>query len=132
MPIQKIFLLPFLLLCACSSPQLIRISDYYPVESGLIHWGDKNSKHMRHHPKYAEVKGLSKEGPPQYSEWLNFYVFGLVPSKKTISVSDVCAGKSFRQAYVSNGLWQGTLTLLTVGLYSPRTIEVWCGPIDPT
>lgn len=65
----------------------------------------QSNEAFRHHPIFADIKELSLEGP----------------------ANEVCGTAPFRQAYVSNNLWQGLVSILTVGIYTPRTLQVWCG-----
>lgn len=88
----------------------------------------RHQEYMKHHPEFADLS-ISKEGKPDYSKNLNYFAFGALPLKQTVSINKVCGNESFRQAYVSHHFWQSLVSIVTIGIYTPRTIEVWCGPI---
>lgn len=58
---------------------------------------------------------------------MNYFLFGAFPLRPEVKLSEACGKETFRQAYVSNNLWQGLVSILTIGIYTPRTLQVWCG-----
>jgi hypothetical protein len=123
-----IFIALVLFLSGCSSVQHIRKSDYYSYDYGVSGMvvGQSNEA-FRHHPIFADIKELSLEGPANKEQNLNYFLFGTFPLRPEVKLSEVCGKDSFRQAYVSNNLWQGLVSILTIGIYTPRTLQVWCG-----
>jgi hypothetical protein len=116
-----------LLVAGCSTPQHIRKSNYYKYDwgiSGAV--TDQIPEASKHHPIFADDKSFV-EGPANYKRNANYFLFGLFPSKQEIKLSEACGDKPFRQAYADHSLWQATSSLLTLGIYTPRIIQVWCG-----
>lgn len=64
--------------------------------------------------------------PPTYQETKDFYFWGL-NGEHTVDVQQICGGKEViqmqSQATFEDGLW-GALTL---GIYAPHSVKVWCG-----
>lgn len=118
----------FLLLCGCTSPQLIRATDYYALESGILDDSAKKSQYLRHHPMHADDV-LFKEGEPRYDQTKHYFIWGLLPSDPAINVAAVCGTQPFRQADANHSIPQALVSLLTIGVYTPRTVRIWCGPI---
>ncbi|WP_084649493.1 Bor family protein [Saccharospirillum impatiens] len=69
-------------------------------------------------PKVASV--------PQFEQTQPFYFWGLTPDKQSINVSDVCGESSVRQIQTQSTFENGFLSVITLGIYSPRTSRVWC------
>lgn len=63
---------------------------------------------------------------PDYQRVRPIFFWGFVPAEGDLDVSAVCLGKKINQ--VSTTLTTGNFlaTLFTVGIYSPRTVRVWC------
>lgn len=71
-------------------------------------------------------KGISRlTSDPQYQVSNSFYLWGLI-GEHQVSISDACQGMEPRQVQILdtpiNSLW----TVLTLGIYWPRTVRVWC------
>lgn len=128
MSYKYIFLSLLLFLSGCSSVQHIRKDNYYTYDYGVsgMATGQSNEA-FRHHPIFADIKELSLEGPANKEQNLNYFLFGFFPLKPEVRLSEVCGTAPFRQAYVANNLWQGLVSILTIGIYTPRTLQVWCG-----
>lgn len=62
---------------------------------------------------------------PDYVEQKQFYLWGLVPTHE-VDVKTVCKGKSAKQMQAQHTFKDSALTLITLGIYSPRTAKVWC------
>lgn len=111
----------------CSTPQHIRKDDYYRYDwgaSGAV--TGQTQEAMKYHPIYSEEKS-SLEGPATYERNVNYFLFGFLPLKQEVKMSEACGNKPFRQAYVDHNLWQAMVSFFTIGIYTPRTIQIWCG-----
>lgn len=56
--------------------------------------------------------------------WVDEYVYGLVGSPE-LDVRDYCGAQPARVGLFENG-WSFTLTLLSLGLYTPRVATIAC------
>jgi len=71
-------------------------------------------------------KGTAKAGTdPTWSSSESFFLWGLVGEHR-IDVSKVCGNKGVKQMQAQDTFVDSLLTLLTIGIYSPRTAKVWC------
>lgn len=123
-----IFLFSSLFILGCSSVQHVRKDNYYSYDygiSGIVN--GQSDEAFKHHPIFAEIKELSLEGPATSEQNLNYFLFGVFPLRPEVKLSNACGTSKFRQAYISNNLWQGLVSILTVGIYTPRTLQIWCG-----
>lgn len=71
-----------------------------------------------HMPKTASV--------PTFEERKHFYLWGLTPSSRYVDVAEVCGDRDVRQIEAQTTFTDGLLGLITLGIYSPRTIKIWC------
>lgn len=110
----------------CTSPQLIRSSNYYPLSQGFAVSKEEGGKWIQHHPVFTETES-SKEGKPAFQGTVNYYFFGMFPSDPYIAVDPICDKQPFRQAYADNTLAQGLISIVTLGVYTPRRVRIWCG-----
>lgn len=67
---------------------------------------------------------LSSE--PNYQNTENFYFWGLTPDVNEVNVTDICAGEDVRQMQAQTTFVDGLLGAITLGIYSPRSVKVWC------
>ena len=112
---------------ACTSSQHIRKNNYYEHDWSIVGMLDhKKLEPYQHHPLFSEEK-LSKEGAPNYRESLHYFAWGSIPSKLHFKMSVLCKNEIFRQAYFKHTLGQAFISFITLGIYTPRTLEVWCG-----
>jgi hypothetical protein len=61
-----------------------------------------------------------------YASSRPFFFFGLVGPTQDIFVHEICLGKEADQIsteYTSSDFFK---TLVTLGIYSPRTVKIWC------
>lgn len=65
--------------------------------------------------------------PDEYSAWVNGFGFGLFGSR-ALDVRDVCPSGSARQVEVEQTAATVSLTLVSVGLYTPRQVRIHCRP----
>ena len=61
-----------------------------------------------------------------YEESKDFYFWGL-GGEHSIDVVKVCCDKTVSQMQTQLTLKDGLLTAITLGIYSPHTVKVWCG-----
>jgi len=63
---------------------------------------------------------------PEFEESQSFFLYGIVPDEITLSSSDVCrSGEISRLETRTTGL-DGFLNIITFGIYTPKTLRVWC------
>ena len=64
---------------------------------------------------------------PTYSDTKWFFLWGLVPEPKYTDPVQLCGGVD-RVSYVETetGFWDGLVSLLTLGIVTPRTANVYC------
>lgn len=74
---------------------------------------------------------ISKEGTekltsePNYQDRKTYYLFGLI-GEHTVDVKQTCNGSEARQMQSQIRFTDGLLTIITLGIYAPRTAKVWC------
>lgn len=68
-------------------------------------------------PKLANV--------PTYEETKPFYMWGLVGEHR-VDVTEVCSSGSPKQMQTQQTFANGVLGVLTLGIYAPHTVKVWC------
>lgn len=123
------FVFGLLLTGGCSTAQHIRKSDYYNYEwdpIGMVSSSSQDvNKTMQHHPIYAGTE-VFKEGEPSYKKRLDYFLWGALPTQREVRLSKACKTKDFRQAYVYSTFPQAFISFITLGIYTPREIEVWC------
>ena len=73
------------------------------------------------HPKSAGT--LSSQ--PSYEESKSFYLGGLVGEQR-VNVSEICGDKEVTQMQSQQTFINGFLGLITLGIYAPHTVKVWC------
>jgi hypothetical protein len=71
-------------------------------------------------------KGQAKyETSPTYQERLPFFLAGII-GEKEIDVKEMCGKRSIRQIQTQNTFMDSFLSIVTLSIYSPRTVRVWC------
>lgn len=63
---------------------------------------------------------------PSYKASEDFYFWGLM-GEYHVHTNEVCKSKSVQQMQTQFTVPDALLGLVTLGIYSPRTIKVWCG-----
>jgi Bor protein len=63
--------------------------------------------------------------PPHYQKSYNYWWWGL-KGEYDINVREICAGKAVEQMQSVASFSDAALTLLTIGIYAPRSARVWC------
>ncbi|MGC2165014.1 MAG: Bor family protein [Gallionella sp.] len=62
---------------------------------------------------------------PTYEESKNFFFWGLAGEFR-FDVTKICSGKKVTQMQTQQTFVNGLLGLVTLGIYSPHTVKVWC------
>lgn len=70
-------------------------------------------------------KTIRYSSTPQYQETQNFFLFGLI-GESTVNLRSVCPGRAIKQMQTQKTFLNGFLTVITLGIYTPRTASVWC------
>lgn len=73
------------------------------------------------HPEPSE----KKVSPPTYQETKNFYFAGLVGVNR-VNVKEICGDRKVTQMQSQASAKNSVLSLLTLGIYTPHTVKVWC------
>lgn len=63
---------------------------------------------------------------PTYEESKSFYLFGLI-GEQEVDVTKYCQGQEPQQMQTQSTFLDSFLGIITIGIYSPRTLKVWCG-----
>ena len=64
---------------------------------------------------------------PQYESSQHFFLWGLV-GESFIDIASICKNRKARQMQTQRAFSNGLVEVLTLGVYSPRTVKIWCGP----
>lgn len=62
---------------------------------------------------------------PSYQDSRPFFMWGLVGEQR-VDVKEVCGEQSVVQMQSQQTFTDGALGFITLGIYSPHTIRVWC------
>ncbi|NND36137.1 MAG: Bor family protein [Gammaproteobacteria bacterium] len=62
---------------------------------------------------------------PSYEQTRDFFLWGLVGEER-VNVTEACDGKAVAQMQSQATFVNGFLGLITLGIYSPHTVKVWC------
>ena len=62
---------------------------------------------------------------PSYEQTRDFFLWGLVGEER-VNVSEVCDGNSVAQMQSQATFVNGFLSIITLGIYAPHTVKVWC------
>lgn len=62
---------------------------------------------------------------PTYQESKSFYFWGLVGEPR-VDVTEVCQEEEPKQMQSQATFLNGLLSGITLGIYSPHTVKVWC------
>ena len=62
---------------------------------------------------------------PTYEQRKSFFFAGLVGEQR-VDVVEVCNGRPVEQMQSQQTFVDGLLTGLTLGIYAPHTVKVWC------
>lgn len=70
-------------------------------------------------------KDYALTSKPTYQERKAFYLVGLIGTA-TVDVNEVCKGKKVLQMQSIATFEDGLLGLVTLEIYSPKSVRVWC------
>ena len=75
----------------------------------------------------ATVTGLPVAKEPALEDWRNHFLFGVVRGIRTddVDLDKVCPEGVARIETKQNG-WNGLVTVLTLGIYTPQKLNVYC------
>jgi hypothetical protein len=59
------------------------------------------------------------------SEWVDFYLFGIV-GQEEVDVRDLCPTARAREVHVGSNVATFGLSVVTLGIYTPRKVTVTC------
>lgn len=76
--------------------------------------------------EFVRNPGMRTNAEPVYSSSKEFFFWGLAGPKHDIYVDRICLGKEVDQVATTYTPSDFLLNLITVGIYSPRTVQVWC------
>lgn len=62
---------------------------------------------------------------PSYQKSFNYWWWGL-KGEYDINVREVCSGKNVTQMQSISRFSDAALTIMTLGIYAPRSARVWC------
>jgi len=62
---------------------------------------------------------------PTWSDTKDFFLWGLV-NKHRVNTKRVCGDRGVKQVQAQTSFVNGLLTILTLGIYAPRTAKIWC------
>jgi hypothetical protein len=62
---------------------------------------------------------------PSYQDSKAFFLWGLIGEQR-VDVNEICQGNGVRQMQSQQTFVDGVLLNLTLGLYAPHSVKVWC------
>ena len=73
-------------------------------------------------------RGVARsEAEPTYRRSQDFFLWGLVGGPHEVDATEICGSKREAvQLQAQHTVGDVVLTLLTVGIYAPRSAKVWC------
>ena len=63
---------------------------------------------------------------PSYEDYFDTYIFGFVGDNE-LNLSSVCMDQKIYGFHRFHSLTDGILAYITLGMYIPMTVQVWCG-----
>jgi hypothetical protein len=81
----------------------------------------------------ATVTGLPVADEPALEDWRNHFLYGVVRGIKTddVELDEVCPQGAARMETKQNG-WNGLVSVLTLGIYTPQKLNVYCAAKTPS
>ncbi|MGZ3722485.1 MAG: Bor family protein [Bdellovibrionales bacterium] len=71
-------------------------------------------------------KGTAKlETNPTYEKSYPFFLFGLI-GERDVYVKEACPNHPVKQIQTVDTFLDSFLGLVTIGIYTPRTVKLWC------
>lgn len=78
------------------------------------------------HSVTIRPEGVSKRiDRPDFEESKDFWVFGLV-NEYTVDVTPICGGRRIEQMQSQSTVVDSLIGIVTLGIYTPRSVRVWC------
>jgi hypothetical protein len=62
---------------------------------------------------------------PTFEKRLPFYLAGIV-GEREVDAKEVCGSRGIRQIQTQHTFMDGFLNVVTLTIYSPRTVKIWC------
>ncbi|HEY8279398.1 MAG TPA: Bor family protein [Bdellovibrionota bacterium] len=62
---------------------------------------------------------------PNYEDSKSFFLLGII-GEHDVNISEVCGKNGARQMQSQRTFLDGFLTVITLGIYAPKTAKVWC------
>lgn len=69
--------------------------------------------------------GPGISNPPTFSQTEPFFFWGL-KGEHTVNVAEICQARGVEQMQTQQTFMNGFLTVITLGIYAPKTAKVWC------
>lgn len=74
------------------------------------------------HPKSTQKQSSN----PTYDDSRPFFFWGLVGEER-VDVKEICSSSDVKQMQSQQTFVNGLLTGITLGIYAPHSVKVWCG-----
>ena len=74
--------------------------------------------------------GAATHRAPDFKQTQGFFLWGLVPGQKFVNVEKICGGEAVEQMRTQDTFLNSFLSVITLGIYNPRTASVWCKKED--
>ena len=62
---------------------------------------------------------------PTYEERLPFFLGGVV-GEIDVDAKKICGSRNIKQVQTQNTFVDSLLSIVTISIYSPRTVKIWC------
>lgn len=62
---------------------------------------------------------------PDYEESKDFFLYGVIGDRR-VDVDVICGDKGVRQMQTQATVTDSFLTIITLSLYAPHSVKVWC------
>jgi hypothetical protein len=70
--------------------------------------------------------GTRTTAAPTYEDSKEFFLLGLLGPRHSYSSRELCLGKEIDQIETAHTANDVLVTAVTLGIYAPRTLRVWC------
>jgi Bor protein len=91
--------------------------------SSLILLAGCSTVQIRFHTEF------DRRAPAQYEDYFDSYLFGIV-GENDVNVQQVCVDQTPLGLIRRRTLTDVSLAVLTLGIYTPFTVRVWCGDVE--
>lgn len=89
--------------------------------SCLLMFGLAGCSSVTMQPEYR----AAVSGSPSYQKRKHFYLGGLVGERR-VDVKQICGDRKVIQMQSQQTFVDGLLGLITIGIYAPHSVKVWC------